>query len=513
MPRVFIGSSTEAHNIGVVVQRHLKKLGADVVYWEKVCKSGDVTLDALLETEVDAAILIANPDDKVDVRGEIRLSPRDNVLLELGMFLDRFGKRRTGILRIKNDKGEASLPTDLHGITTINWDQTNPELIKSHLKDWLNRVKDELKQIYPKQENLFNHIKQCLTGLPVSWRKNIDDYIISNFYNSLIMASQGQIELTPGQYYNALFEEMENAKKPIKIYAVAALSSEFWKEDDEQQEYLDKNFKAVNRGVEIQRLYFVPDSDWDDHKQIIKAQLEHKIVIRRVKKPDTPLEDMVMFFDPSNNTSRAYIADHVLNNPHRIRRGRLLLDQHESRNLYKAFKMEWKRAIRVTNENLYDNKSSLPEPGIMLKAFFLDEPVVSCEEAAAAKNIPLENELKTLILKTQIGTIALHLPGNKEASLRSIKNVLEVKDVSLASLEDLKSLGLSPGTVCAVKDPVWSMRHMISKQLLRKKFVSTNNGTLQGYYRFDPKILLEANDFILGDFENESFEKEIPTIL
>ncbi|MFW9845080.1 MAG: TIR domain-containing protein, partial [Candidatus Thorarchaeota archaeon] len=43
----------------------------------------------------------------------------DNVLLEIGMFLAYFGKRRTGIIRVKDGDRVASLPSDLKGITTL----------------------------------------------------------------------------------------------------------------------------------------------------------------------------------------------------------------------------------------------------------------------------------------------------------------------------------------------------------------------------------------------------------
>src|SRR5690349_4887875 len=96
-PRVFVGSSSEAAEIDRYVRSVLETLHATAVGWQKVFHPGDYALDCLLSlgTAVDAALLIVTPDDLTTFRGSERMSPRDNVLLELGMFLSYFGKRRT----------------------------------------------------------------------------------------------------------------------------------------------------------------------------------------------------------------------------------------------------------------------------------------------------------------------------------------------------------------------------------------------------------------------------------
>ena len=143
-------------------------------------------------------------------------------------------------------------------------------------------------------------------------------------------------------------------------------------------------------------------------------------------------------------------------------------------------------------------------PGLRLEVFQLAEPVVTCAEAAAAKCIALEHELKTLVLWTTLGYAALHVPGDAEASLRAVKRRLEVPEARLATPEELSSLGLSDGTVSAVLDPVWNMPHLISKRVLTLAFVSTNNGTLTGFFRFAPALLLEAVSVTRGSFERSS---------
>lgn len=120
----------------------------------------------------------------------------------------------------------------------------------------------------------------------------------------------------------------------------------------------------------------------------------------------------------------------------------------------------------------------------------LDYEVFSCEQASKAKKIPLEHELKTIILSTSKGYVAIHICGNRRVNLREVKNFLKCKEASLCSLKELSQMGLSPGTVCPLYEPIWSMHHLISKHVLSLKYVSTNNGTRTGYYIFSPKVLL-----------------------
>jgi len=222
------------------------------------------------------------------------------------------------------------------------------------------------------------------------------------------------------------------------------------------------------------------------------------------------LEDMVIVIPTPEVDSRIYITDPAFDNPTAIRRARLMLDADVRKDLYTTFQRVWASSTTVTIRDLETTAvakdTRAPEPGPNMKVYTLDSPVVSCEEAAAAKGIPLDNELKTLILDTTRGLVALHLLGDGEASLRAVKNAMGVKQAFLAEASTLAEIGLQPGTVCAVKDPVWSMPHLITRRILSKDMVSTNNGTHRGFYRFHPTVLLEADSVTLGDFEQGNTE-------
>jgi prolyl-tRNA editing enzyme YbaK/EbsC (Cys-tRNA(Pro) deacylase) len=509
-PRIFVGSASEAEETDREVRALVEASGASVLGWRDLSRPGEYFLDALMRlgTAVDAALLIVTPDDVTTMRGTERNSPRDNIVLELGMLLSHFGRGRTGIVHVKT-ADVAALPSDLRGITTIVYHPGSPAQNELQLLGWLKGVAEEMESEHPALPRLYGMLRDTFGSVPTSWRDAIDRYVVASFTTALNLVSQGQIVLTPSQYYQAIYEELDEAAAPCEVLAVATLSSTFWSEDREQRTYVRKNAEAVSRGADIKRLFIVPDAEWARLSGVVRQQLELGIHVRRAKPAVLAealrLEDMVIFLPTPEVDSRVYITDPAFDNPTAIRRARLMLDADDRNDLYDTFQRVWTSSTTVTIRDLEVTAAvtdaRAPEPGANMKAYTLDTPVVSCEEAAAAKAIPLDNELKTLILATTRGLVALHLLGDGEASLRAVKDAIGVKQASLAAASTLADIGLQPGTVCAVKDPVWSMPHLITRRVLSKDMVSTNDGTQRGFFRFHPTVLLEADSVMIGDFE------------
>ena len=120
-PKVFIGSSTEGLEVARGVELQLKH-DAEVTVWKDgVFGLGKGTLESLVLAldEFDFAILVLSPDDMMVSRDETFQSPRDNILLELGMFIGRLGRERTFIV-FNRDK-DLKLPSDLAGVTMADY--------------------------------------------------------------------------------------------------------------------------------------------------------------------------------------------------------------------------------------------------------------------------------------------------------------------------------------------------------------------------------------------------------
>jgi predicted nucleotide-binding protein len=118
--RVFIMSSVEALPI---VDLLIKQFSHDPflpVAWKNgVFRASHYTLDEL-EAELDNsdfAIAVAHADDVVITRDDEWPTIRDNVVLELGLFMGRLGRRRAFLMEPRDV--DLKLPSDLAGLTTI----------------------------------------------------------------------------------------------------------------------------------------------------------------------------------------------------------------------------------------------------------------------------------------------------------------------------------------------------------------------------------------------------------
>jgi predicted nucleotide-binding protein len=117
-PRVFVGSSKEGLEIARAVQAQLSESDeSEVDVWNEApfgLTSG--TLESLVQVlnMFEFAVLVLSPDDLTVSHGVAQNSARDNVLIELGLFIGRLGRGRTFVLYAK-DSG-VKIPSDLAGV-------------------------------------------------------------------------------------------------------------------------------------------------------------------------------------------------------------------------------------------------------------------------------------------------------------------------------------------------------------------------------------------------------------
>ena len=121
-PRLFIGSSRESIGIAENIHSNLDEI-AEVTPWNKgtfgLNESG---LESLMrqKEEYDFACFIVRREDIATVRGELRDITRDNVILEIGLFLGAIGRERVFIIHPRGARPD--LPSDLDGITLLDYD-------------------------------------------------------------------------------------------------------------------------------------------------------------------------------------------------------------------------------------------------------------------------------------------------------------------------------------------------------------------------------------------------------
>lgn len=125
-PRLLVGSSKE----GLETAEGLKtRLEPDVelhLWNDGIFVAGEYTLDSLVQQsrQFDGGLIVGTADDRVFSRDQDLDSIRDNLLLEFGLFVATFGRRKA-ILALEG-LGSTKMPSDLLGLTCVGFEKTSP---------------------------------------------------------------------------------------------------------------------------------------------------------------------------------------------------------------------------------------------------------------------------------------------------------------------------------------------------------------------------------------------------
>lgn len=122
LPRLFIGSSTLGEKVARALEQHLEKYARTYVWSSNLFEPGTTTIETLFQQLdlSDYAVLVMTPDDFLISKRHEQLAPRDNVVMEIGLFLGRLGRHRTFIMQPRY--ASIKLPSDLAGVTLVEYD-------------------------------------------------------------------------------------------------------------------------------------------------------------------------------------------------------------------------------------------------------------------------------------------------------------------------------------------------------------------------------------------------------
>ena len=163
-PKIFIASSSEKSKIASFLAKKLKNT-ADVTVWFKdVAELSEFFIDSLLRKidETDYGIVIMAPDDILIQRTVEYQTPRDNVLLELGIFIGKLG-RQYSFLVCPDFIENLHIPSDLFGITVSKYNSNKSYNIA--FKSVLKEIKAEInnhKKLDQKNQPIYNKIFRLL---------------------------------------------------------------------------------------------------------------------------------------------------------------------------------------------------------------------------------------------------------------------------------------------------------------------------------------------------------------
>ena len=189
--KIFIGSSTKASEKAERIKIILESFGAEVTFWKDhdVFPAGEFTISALKKQadKLDGAVFILNKDDKLESpKNGKQYIPRDNVLVEAGLFIMAHGIESVALIQVNN----THIPSDFDGITTIKYNTKTAEMAERlnvwyHKRDVVNNIcmksRKEIHEMYPLDDRL--HIT--------------DDIISKSIQHIRIMNLAGNIIINP----------------------------------------------------------------------------------------------------------------------------------------------------------------------------------------------------------------------------------------------------------------------------------------------------------------------------
>ena len=106
------------------IQTALNCAEVEAVMWMTLFEPGYMTIEALDQksSDFDFAVFVLSADDVLESRGVKSPAPRDNLLLEFGLFVGRLGRDRVFYAFRSGDRPK--LPSDLAGATGVEYAET-----------------------------------------------------------------------------------------------------------------------------------------------------------------------------------------------------------------------------------------------------------------------------------------------------------------------------------------------------------------------------------------------------
>jgi predicted nucleotide-binding protein/O-acetyl-ADP-ribose deacetylase (regulator of RNase III) len=141
-PRIFLASSTPAKKRMHDIAGWLKDWDAEPLPWDKVglFQPGDYILERLLDISqnVDGALMLFGDEDREWYHEGAQPQPRDNVLIEYGIFASQLGRDRTVVCRI----GDPKNASDLAGLIFLQFGgaRAKDDDARSRLRDWVRKL-------------------------------------------------------------------------------------------------------------------------------------------------------------------------------------------------------------------------------------------------------------------------------------------------------------------------------------------------------------------------------------
>jgi hypothetical protein len=167
-PKIFFGSSTSGSKIAQEIKTFFEP-HADCTLWSDsgVWEPNRSTFDNLIRMAgyFDFGVFVATADDLTLTNDQIVIEPRDNVILEMALFLGALGRDKSFLFVEKGIK----LPSDFNGIYMPRFDPNDSDSIESACNEYIAKMKEHYElghlSLYPTTALAIGYYKNFLSGL------------------------------------------------------------------------------------------------------------------------------------------------------------------------------------------------------------------------------------------------------------------------------------------------------------------------------------------------------------
>jgi hypothetical protein len=191
-PTIFIASSSEGSSVAEAVHIKLEREYSPKL-WDNAFDLSSMTITTLIQKtkEADYAVFVFHPDDKAIIRDQEYSSVRDNVVLELGMFIGSLGLEKCFLLVPNSSEATFRLPTDLAGVTASFYDEQDLD-ISNAVTGSCAKIKQAIKKLELKKTEIATTTESDILKKALSdaqsqlWRINNDVQHASEKSQSLL---------------------------------------------------------------------------------------------------------------------------------------------------------------------------------------------------------------------------------------------------------------------------------------------------------------------------------------
>lgn len=221
--QTFIGSSTEGLVVANAIRANLLGITDCQVWTEGLFLPGRTfieTLESMLD-QMDYAILVATPDDMLRKKDVETFSMRDNVLLELGLFMAKLGRTRTYL--ISPSDTSIHIPTDLLGVTTVAYSSSG---FSGDMVEQLKEPCDQIKKaMQAAEKELSLAMKRVLVKRLLSLSNRLQGFVVTLQSESIKSLTNQEefirIRNESANWLNTLASEYTEDAKKLNVYKEA----------------------------------------------------------------------------------------------------------------------------------------------------------------------------------------------------------------------------------------------------------------------------------------------------